>query len=634
MKKKTTLYAGAVVSALLFGLHASAIARSADSQHSADMILTNGYIYTVDASRSIAEALAIQDNRIIAIGTDAEVLKHRGPKTNIRDLQGSMVLPGLHDMHIHVTDTIVEDFCSFDNVAYSLDEIVEIGRACLSKREPAAGDWMPIVDWNGYSGNTPSASHPTMIDALDAISKNVRVVLWSADGHSAAANSATFNAPDVPITAETLSTTYADIQSYIPLNTDGQLTGYVNEAARRMLLEVDKNFLDDAMTPAAKMPKVAAALARNGITSIQHPSVHPSALKDLEWLAKEGDMTFRLRMAFRIDDDSTESDWIEKEIARVTALRSDFTDHPLVQANAVKIFADDVLEGNPHTSPSSPPNSAMLDGFRKPVFTVGDGGKMEITGYDATTKANRHYGRLTYSPEDLSALSEAAVKAGFHLHVHSIGDNAAKDTANAFAASNAVAQSAGLTQSITHLQIAKNEDINQLGELGTYGVFTFNWATPYPDYDSLVIPFIDKVNGIADLYNPKHYYMQNAYAFRKFIDAGGIPVFGSDAPVESRSSRPFRNMKAAMTREMEGKALNASQVLDVHETLAAFTINAARLMKHDDRLGSLEKGKLADIVIIDRNIVKLAEQKNFVAIQEAQVVTTIFDGRIVFDAGI
>jgi len=276
----------------------------------------------------------------------------------------------------------------------------------------------------------------------------------------------------------------------------------------------------------------------------------------------------------------------------------------------------------------------MLDGFRKPVFAVGDEGELEITGYDPITEANRDYGRLTYTPEDFNALSVAAIEAGFHLHVHAIGDNATRDTANAFSASHAAAKSAGLTQSITHLQIAKDEDINQLGALGTYGAFTFNWATPDTHYDSLVIPFIDEVNGIADLHNPEHYYMQNAYAFRKFIDGGGITVFGSDAPVGSRSSRPFRNMKAAMTREAGGKVLNASQVLDVHETLAAFTINAARLMQHDDRLGSLEKGKLADIVIIDRNIVKLAERGDFVAIQETQVLTTIFDGRIVFDADI
>lgn len=629
MNTVTTTLTRALAVALLPGLAACS---GASNDVTADLILTNGYVYTVDSTRSVAEAVAIQGNRIVAVGTSGDVLALAGADTDIRDLDGKLVLPGLHDMHIHVTDTVASEFCGLDNEAHTLDEIVELGRECVEERKLAADEWLPIIDWEPYAGNQPSDAHPTMLAALDAVSEDVRVVLWSADGHSAAANTAAFNALDTPINAETLATTYAHIASYVPLNADGTLTGRINEEARHMLRNVDRDFIDDPMPPSEKMPKVAAGLARNGITSIQHPSVHPSAFEDLVWLAREGDMTFRLRMAFRVrPGDAGESDWIEHEIARVSALRESISDQEQIQANAVKIFADDVLEGNPFASPPSKPNSAMLDGFHNPIFEIDDEGNADVVGYHEVTDEHRAHGRVTYSSEDLVALVDAATDAGFHTHIHAIGDHAARNAADGFENSVDKARASGLTQSVAHLQIIKTDDIVRLGSLGVYATFTYLWATPEPEYEMLVVPFIDKIDGIGDLYNPDHYYVQNAYPVRSFVDAGGIAVFGSDAPVGNRSSRPFRNMKAAMTREADGLVLNASQVLDIHETLAAFTIHGARLMGHDDELGSIEVGKLADIAVVDRNLVELADRQEFASIRDAEVTMTIFDGRVIYE---
>jgi len=628
MKTIAMRLAGASVTILLLGL--AACSRTSDHD-AADLILTNGYVYTADAARHVAEAIAVRGNRIVAVGPTEKVLDLRGPDTIVHDLAGKMVLPGLHDMHIHVTDTVASDFCGLDTEPHTLDEIVAIGRQCAEDQGLGAGDWLPIIDWDSYLGNQPSDAYPTLLSALDAISTDIRVVLWSADGHSAAANAAAFDAPDVPINAETLATTYADIASYVPLNADGTLTGRINEAARHLLRDVDVDFIDDPMPASEKMPRVAEQLARNGITSIQHPAVHPAALDDLVWLARNGDMTFRLRMAFYLAHDADDPNWIGSEVSRISALRAELSDLELVQANAVKIFADDVLEGNPFAAPPSKPNSAMLDGFHDPVFAIDAHGQVDVIGYDDGAAGERAYGRLTHTADELSALISATTSAGFHAHVHAIGDHAARVTAEAFTQNEDEARSAGLTQSIAHLQIAKSEDIETLGSLGVYATFTYLWATPEPEYEMLVIPFIDRVNGTDDLYNPDHYYMRNAYPFRQFTDAGGIAVFGSDAPVGSRSSRPFENMKAAMTREADGRVLNASQALDVHETLASFTINAARLMGHDDELGTLEAGKIADIAVVDRNIVALAEIGDFASIAETQVVMTVFDGRVVYE---
>ena len=168
--------------------------------------------------------------------------------------------------------------------------------------------------------------------------------------------------------------------------------------------------------------------------------------------------------------------------------------------------------------------------------------------------------------------------------------------------------------------------------MGISVVFTFVWATPGVQYEMMVIPFIDEVDGIADLYNPDGYYMQNAYPARAIQDAGGILVNGSDAPVGSRDPMPFVSLQQAIYRSDGEVVLNEAQRIDVHSAIEAFTINGARLMGHDDRVGSLEVGKQADIIALDRNIVELAESGSPAQIGETTVTLTIFDGAVVHDA--
>lgn len=126
--------------------------------------------------------------------------------------------------------------------------------------------------------------------------------------------------------------------------------------------------------------------------------------------------------------------------------------------------------------------------------------------------------------------------------------------------------------------------------------------------------------------------MQRAYAVKTALDAGIIPVFGSDAPVDSRDPRPFLNMEQALTRADNGRVLNAAERIDIHEAIASYTRNSAAMMASADELGSLEVGKLADLIVIDRDIVALAESGMADQIGDTRVLTTIFDGNVVFDA--
>ena len=125
--------------------------------------------------------------------------------------------------------------------------------------------------------------------------------------------------------------------------------------------------------------------------------------------------------------------------------------------------------------------------------------------------------------------------------------------------------------------------------------------------------------------------MQNVYPVGAMARQGVIPVFGSDTPVGGRDPIPFVSMYAALTREMDGVVLNESQRIGIDEVIASYTINAARMMDHDADLGSIEVGKVADLAVLNQNLVELAGSDNPLAITETQVDLTVFEGNVVFE---
>jgi hypothetical protein len=621
---------------LLFSLIAACERDAPDT--AADIMLTNGYIYTVDEERSIADSIAISGNRIVAIGDRRSVAVHAGPDTIVRDLNGRMVLPGLHDMHIHALGTVPPTLCDLGEQSYSLQELVAFLRGCLDTYAPAEGAWLPVLGWNSFEGNQPTEEYPTLLTALDAVSTEHPIVLWGYDGHHGAANSDALASPKVPINGETLASTYRDIRSLVETDRDGNPSGGIHEEARLLLRDMDHDFLGVSARSDWIMPRVAQNLARSGITSIQDPAVTQPILEHYLWLAGSDEMTFRLRAALRLDLYDPSTARVVRSPAEAlhdaVALREKAAGQRYVAADAVKIFADSVLEGNPYTTPPTLPKAAMLDGFRRPVFAADEAsGDLDVVGYEVMEDGHRrHAGELVHEPKVLEDLVARATEDGFHVHVHTIADASARAVAAAFENAHGAAVARGLTQSVAHLQIARTEDVRRLGDLGAFVAFTYMWANPDPAYELVVVPFIDEIDGAADLYNPRHYYMRNAYPFRTALRSGAVPVFGSDVPVGSREPRPFQNMQAALTRERGGIVLNTGETLGIDETIAAFTINGARLMTHDDELGSLETGKIADLVVIDRNIVELAAKGDAAAIGQTRVLLTMFDGRIIFEA--
>ncbi len=640
-----------------------------------DIVLLDGLVYTVDPERSTAEAVAVRDGEIIYVGKSAEARRYAGPETRIVDLDGRMVLPGLHDVHLHMFGIVDPDICTLESEPLSLPQIAARVHACLARYQTPVGEWLTVDAWSFSIGNQPGLGLDTLREALDAASTEHPILLWGNDGHHGAANSmALARAIDadgkrIGLSAQTLRDEFAEYADLVATDIGGEPTGGLNEQARYL---VDPPLRRDMESRGPLLPQIAEKLASLGVTSIKDASLEPGYLPYLEKYAQQGRMSFRLKIANRLDPiDYTDSDSGEIDIGRMMAElaqhRDRFEPYPLISANAAKIYADGVIEGDPFANPPTLPNGAMLKPFLQPRFDYDPtAGVVRIAGYvDTGSQACIDARDAMVQGTDSSAEkkfiethgfhprqcrisrgvmrdSEAFIhdyvarvdEAGFTIHLHAIGDRAARIGTDALEKVMDPAAGNPLRHTLAHLHVVHPDDQQRIGRLGLYLAITHAWAAPDRPYDLAVIPFIDEVSDDT-LYRPDGYYLSNVYPARSLMDAGGVLVGASDAPVDDLSPRPFFNIAEGISRmNADGEVLNAAETIDIHEMIAAYTINGARVMGHEDRLGSIEVGKRADLAVIDRNILTLAEDGGFEAITsiiDTQVDLTMFDGAVIFE---
>lgn len=646
----------------------------AAAPRAAEVVITDARIVTEEPGHPAAEALAIQGDHIIWVGAAATARAWIGPNTVVHRLGGRLVLPGLVDAHIHASMIADIPGCDLESRAVSLRALASFGQSCLQRMHLPAGSWLVIKQWDYAKGNQPDSDHRTLREALDQVSTRNPVELYGNDGHHSAYNSvALANAKDstgatIGLSKATLAAQFTSLEPFVGVDARGEPSGAVNEEARRVLHAPDWLLGDLPMV--MRMPeRVTQRLNSVGITAILDAYVPPDLLPFYDSLAASGHLSVRATLAQYYDPELFKSgdgrvDY-DRMLTQARAIRAKYAADPLIRADVVKLFADGGLEGNPYSVPPTMPNAALLRPFLQPIFGKDSRGRLTVTGYvdgaSADCKAVRqdparygtesaitefiathgyhprqceiHRGTLYHDSDVIYEFVRRFHTAGFSLHIHAISDQGVRTSIDAIEAARASDGNAATRDTLAHVQLANPTDIARMGRDRLFVAFTYSWAYADPQYDMTVIPFIDRVSGNSylALHRSGGYYDANAYPFRAAEAAGAILIAGSDAPVDTPDPRPFINIAHAITRRYPPQpALNPAQSISIRSVLAAYTINGARALGREREFGSLEAGKSADFVVLDRDILALADSGRAADIANTKVVETWFRGRQVF----
>ncbi|MGE6177733.1 amidohydrolase [Aeromonas salmonicida] len=602
----------------------------------------NGKIHTQDGQRRVAEAMVVADGKFLYVGTLQGAKAYQTAGSQSVDLKGRMVLPGLHDNHIHLLGTVALDMCDLDGQSVTLDQLADKIKTCLPRYAPGKGSWLVVNQWSPYDGNTPTATHATLLAALDVAAPDNPVVLFGVDGHASAYNSQALASAQeqdgntVGFNDVTLAPggVFAHFQPYVDLT-----SGVIREGARSAIPVPETTVLNASDEQAAAeydkiLPAVSSLMASRGITGIQDACATDFIRQRLLNMQKRGLLHMRVTAAtcFHQDDYSGKLD-IAGHLAKASQVRSAFADNPLIKADAVKIFLDGVLEGDPFTTPPFLPNAGMLENYQHPHLT------MDLATEQVTITANSEdagsNGIVNYRDADLKDYVTALDNAGFSIHMHSIGDRSTRVGLDALQAARTSNGDKGIPHTLAHLQVVHPDDQKRLGELGLYLTFTYAWITPQIAYDMLVTPFIQPTRAGQSLsealYDPLGYLHDALYPVENARKAGAILVAGSDAPVDSRDPRPFVNMAAGIAKAAgDGEDYRPHQRTSLAAILAAYTINGAKAVRQQAVTGSIETGKSADFIVLDRDLFALVEAGTPAKIAETEVELTVFKGETVY----
>lgn len=661
---------------MLLALAAAAMAAAAAAPSAADLVLTDGRVYTVDAAHSTAKSIAVKDGRIVYVGTDDGARKWIGPATTARALSGRLVLPGLIDSHMHPIDTVDLDVCNIESRPMTLKELTDFVSKCLQRYHTPPGGLLVVHQWSHTAGNQPDAAHPTLRAALDAASTKVQIQLLGNDAHHSAFNSlglaSAKNAQGkvIGLSKATLAGEFKEYRALVGVDSSGEPNGAVNEDARYLINPHSMLYTD--LAEVSKVPeKVPQRLNSVGITAMLDAMAAPDGLPIYDGLAASGKLTVRTTLAQFYDPSRTRKadgqvDY-DSLVSQAKAVRAKYASHPLIRADFIKLFADGVLEGNPFAVPPTLPNAASLKPFLQPLFGVDANGNATVKGYvdtasaictgvrahpekysaaadiDAFMKSNGYHpaqctiseGQLQHSREVILEYVKRMHLAGFNLHIHAISDRSVRTALDAIEAARQADGNSSTRDSLAHLQLVAPSDVARIGRDHLYVAFTYAWMNTDPDYDITVIPFFQKVIGNSyEAFHPRgSYYETNTYPVKSVKEAGGILTAGSDAPVETRDPRPFVNMTRAVTRAYPGKpALNPEQSIAIRDVIDAYTINGARMLNLQKDAGSIEVGKSADFIVLDRDILALADQGHPESIADTKVLETWFRGKQVYVA--
>ncbi len=539
------------------------------AERPADLVLFDGAVYTVDAARSSASAVAVRDGRIVYVGDDGGARALAGPGTSVVDLDGVMLLPGFVDAHVHPISGGLELLqCDLHDLA-SVDALLAKVRQCADAQRDApwvvGGGWeLPL-----FPGSGPDRR------LLDPIVADRPVALAASDGHSLWVNSKALALAG--ITGATPDPPSGRIERD---RETGEPSGTLRESATALVW--DRIPRPSAAELAAALALAAELAHRFGITTWVDAAAGAEELAAYRDLDREGGLGLFVRAALRVDPSRS-----VEQVADLVALRArDWG--PRVVAGAAKLFADGVIESG---------TAALLAPY---------------------LKRNGSRGELVWSEERLRAIALALDAAGFQLHVHAIGDRAVRATLDAIERVERERGRRDRRPTLAHLQLIDPVDIARFRRLGAAANFQPLWAYEDRYIRELTVPFLGPERS------------RWLYPIASVAKSGAPLAAGSDWSVTSMN--PLEAIEVALTRRDPtagpGPGWIPEERSDLPTLLAAYTIGGAWTAFRERESGSIEVGKSGDLIILEKNLFDLSPHE----ISETRVLRTYFEGREVYRA--
>lgn len=570
---------------MLAALLAAACVPDETAEPAPDLILYNARVVTMDDRDTIAEAIAITGNAISAIGTSAEIGALAGPDTETIDLDGNSVTPGIIDTHNHFAWGAATALKQLDLVYPAVTSIGDIRddlRAAAADRPP--GEW--IQGWGWDAAKLAERRDVTAAD-LDAVSPDNPVWLGHTSGHYGVANSAAMALAGID------AATPDPEGGVIARDGDGNPTGVITDQA--MDLVVGLIPADTHEDFVAGVTRLVGDLSREGITTIKDPEIHQAHWDAYKAVEENGDLTVRVYTLWRVGDTLDEARQLYERIAPFTHPRDEDGGKRVVSAG-VKIYIDG-------------------SGTARTAWTWQDWNR----DYTDTDEGNRG---LTYvEPSVLFDQIRLFHDAGIHVGTHAIGDRAIDFTMDAYDRALADNPTPGLRHSIIHCNLPTEHALDLMVKLQS------DYDTGYPEVQPAFLWWIGDV--YAGNFGPER--SLRVLPLRTFEERGIRWAGASDFDVSPYA--PRHAFWAAAAREpMLGtwgrNPWGSDESVAIHDTLRAYTATAARQVFLEDRIGTLEVGKLADVVAWDRDLhaAPVAELK------EVRAVLTVMDGDVVYRA--
>jgi predicted amidohydrolase YtcJ len=537
----------------------------------ADLVILNGKVLTIDDTNPVAEAIAVKGELIVAVGTSEKIKGWiEDKKTDVINAAGRLVIPGFNDAHLHF-GPLDPDFIE---LRYTTNPEVITEKV----REQVSGTRPGVAIRGGHW------EHEMFVDRkwpskelIDKVSPNNPVLLERADGHSILVNSYVLR--NSGITRDTPDPFGGEIQKDV---VTGEPTGILKDAAMELIKTGE---VKPERTPAEQTARewqgylIAMKQAREyGVTSLQNAGA--ADFGAYERLQKENQLTSRIDIGEPLTGDSA------------------------VLLKYKEIEAKYPKEGN-----------WIRFGYLK-AFADGSMGSGTALMFEPFSDVPASSGLAMWPYEELEKMVIAADKAGFQIGIHAIGDKANNWALNAFEKAEQLNGSHDSRFRIEHAQTIRNSDIPRFAQLG-------------------VIPSMQPTHCITD----KRFYekrvgierCKEAYVWRSLINAGSILAFGTDYQVEPLN--PMEGLYAAVTRKDRlgepGDGWFPEQKLKMEEAIKFYTYGSAYAQFMDDRKGKMRKGYLADIVIVDKDLLTIPENE----IMKTKVDYTIVGGKVVYASG-